>query len=177
MHKGFTLVETLVAITVLLLVVIGPMTVAQRGIQNAFYATEQTTAVFLAQEAIEAVRALRDEAALEAFHDGGNPWVWAPATCNTQAECAYLGSGLFQQCGSGNNGCRLYVTEAGEYTHDVSLATGESPFTRSVYIALNGDTAEVRVTVSWQNRIFSNDAEREVILSTWIYDHYQRYEN
>ncbi len=33
--NGFTLVETLVAIGVLLLAIIGPMTVAQKGIQNA----------------------------------------------------------------------------------------------------------------------------------------------
>jgi prepilin-type N-terminal cleavage/methylation domain-containing protein len=50
-NRGFTLVETLVAVTVLLLVIVGPMTVAQKGIQNAYFANEQVTAVFLAQEA------------------------------------------------------------------------------------------------------------------------------
>ena len=39
MHdKGFTLVESLVAIGILLVVIIGPLTIAQKGIQQAYFA-------------------------------------------------------------------------------------------------------------------------------------------
>ena len=93
--NGFTLVETLVAITVLLMVIIGPMTIAQKGIQQAYFATEQATAVFLAQEAIEAVRELRDNVALTAFDAYVDPDSdtevhtddWAPPCAETG--CAY----------------------------------------------------------------------------------------
>ena len=64
--QGFTLVETLVAIAVLLLIIIGPITAAQKGIQQAYYANEQLSAVFLAQEAIESIRQRGDDRALKA---------------------------------------------------------------------------------------------------------------
>lgn len=186
MQKGFTLVETLVAITVLLLVVIGPMTVAQRGIQNAYYATEQATAVFLAQEAIEAVRQFRDESALETFEDGGDSGTWfgrIPNCSSLTGQCAYQKGEGFQLCGIANNNCELYVDESGEYTHS-SYSGNKSPFTRRVQIIKNNvdgspevDVAQVVVTVSWENRIFSSDSTREVVLRTWVYDHYRRYES
>lgn len=65
--KGFTLVETLVAVAILTIVIVGPITIAQKGIQNAHFAGDQLTAVFLAQEAVEGVRELRDKEALEAY--------------------------------------------------------------------------------------------------------------
>lgn len=50
---GFTLVESLVAITILIFGVLGPMTVATRGITDGFYAQNQLIATHLAQEGLE----------------------------------------------------------------------------------------------------------------------------
>lgn len=55
MNKGFTLIETLVAITILLVGVIGPLTLAARGISDGLYAQNELTATLLAQEAIEVI--------------------------------------------------------------------------------------------------------------------------
>jgi type II secretory pathway pseudopilin PulG len=68
---GFTLVETLVAITVLLVAIVGPMTIAAQGLQASFFAREETTAVYLAQEGIEAVERARDNGALDAIYGIG----------------------------------------------------------------------------------------------------------
>ena len=168
---GFTLVETLVAITILLLVIIGPMTIAQKGIQNAYFATEQATAVFLAQEAIEAVREHRDNKALEVFRDDTedtSPWV---PSCQSGG-CAYIGDGNFGLCSSNNN-CILGVDSNGKYSHSAIL---DSPFTRKVFISGTADAVDIKVVVSWKSYIF-NDEDRNVTLQTWVYDHYGRYEN
>lgn len=173
--KGFTLVETLVAITILIIVIVGPMTIAQKGVQNAYFANDQVTAVFLAQEAIEAVRELRDEVALDAY--AGNNVVtssWVPNGCGTSVGCAFMaGAGTpFQTCGSANDQCKLHVDTTGAYTHNTSYAL--SPFTRKVTIggASNGGVP-VEVSVTWYN----HGTPREVKLQTWVYDHYERYEN
>jgi len=60
MNKGFTLIETLVAVTLLAVAVVAPMTLTTRSLSTAYYARDQITASYLAQEAIEAVRAVRD---------------------------------------------------------------------------------------------------------------------
>ncbi len=51
--KGFTIIETLVAITILMIAVAGPLTIAQKGLTASVYARDQVTASFLAQELME----------------------------------------------------------------------------------------------------------------------------
>lgn len=166
MKKGFTLVETLVAITVMLLVIIGPMTVAQKGIQTAYFATERATAVFLAQEAIEAVREMRDNQALEVFASGnGDTSDWVIERQGTKEK-------LF------------YDSELKKYILEDDIRSGgqhvvESPYSRAVTITESpGDPgiATVEVVVSWESYVFSGDTDRDVTLRTWVYDHYSRYE-
>lgn len=53
--KGFTLIEALVAVTILIIGVIGPLTIAVRGITDGFFARNQIAANYLAQEAVEMV--------------------------------------------------------------------------------------------------------------------------
>jgi prepilin-type N-terminal cleavage/methylation domain-containing protein len=59
--KGFTLVETLVAISILMLAILGPLSIASTGLQNVYFARDQITAYYLAQEGIEYAREIRDD--------------------------------------------------------------------------------------------------------------------
>lgn len=79
---GFTLVETLVAVTLLALAIVAPMALTTQSLSSAYYARDQMTAFHLAQEAIESVRAARDENILKNEPDllagipsGGVPFV------------------------------------------------------------------------------------------------------
>jgi len=54
--KGFTLIETLVAIAILITSVIGPLSIAYQGVSLSLLARDQITASFLAQEGLEFVR-------------------------------------------------------------------------------------------------------------------------
>lgn len=58
--RGFTLIETLVAISLLTIAIVAPMSLTMQSLSSAYYARDQVTAFFLAQEAIEGVRAVRD---------------------------------------------------------------------------------------------------------------------
>lgn len=55
MSRGFSLVESLVAITVLIVGVLGPLNIAARGIGDGLFARNQIVANYLAQEAIEII--------------------------------------------------------------------------------------------------------------------------
>ena len=60
-NKGFTIVETLVALFVFSIAVISMMMSLSRGIQGTAYSREKIIASYLAQEGIEYIRNLRDD--------------------------------------------------------------------------------------------------------------------
>lgn len=82
---GFSILEALVAIAILVIALTGPMVFAQQSLRAARLARDQVTAFYLAQDAIELVKHVRDENALstfrydwlagleECFADEGNP--------------------------------------------------------------------------------------------------------
>lgn len=69
-QKGYSLVEVLVSISVLLIATVGPMAIATQGLKSSQFALEQNTAYFLAQEGIEAVFAIRNNYALADIDNG-----------------------------------------------------------------------------------------------------------
>ena len=73
-QRGFTLVETLIAIAILLIAVVGPISLIGDALHKLYYAKDQMIAINLAQEGIEVVRQRRDDAAPVA---GWHPRPWA----------------------------------------------------------------------------------------------------
>jgi prepilin-type N-terminal cleavage/methylation domain-containing protein len=69
-HDGFTFIETLVAITVLLVAVVAPMSLASDGIIASRLAQDQIVAFYLGQEGVEAVKNMRDHNRLTNDGDG-----------------------------------------------------------------------------------------------------------
>jgi prepilin-type N-terminal cleavage/methylation domain-containing protein len=60
MGKGFTLIETLMAVLLLSVAIAGPLTIASKSLQATLIAKDQDTAFYLAQDGIEYVRWVRD---------------------------------------------------------------------------------------------------------------------
>lgn len=54
--KGFTIIETLVAVTILMISIVGPLTIAQKSLMASIYARDQVTASFLAQDIMEKIK-------------------------------------------------------------------------------------------------------------------------
>src|SRR3989338_617192 len=79
-QRGFSLVETIVAIAILTFAMVAPLSLAQRGLNASIYARDQITAFYLAQEAIEYVRNVRDTNNLEGF-SGGAAWLSGLEEC------------------------------------------------------------------------------------------------
>lgn len=58
--RGFSLVEALVAIAILLVAVVGPISIIGNSLHQIYYAKDEMLAINLAQEGIEMVRQKRD---------------------------------------------------------------------------------------------------------------------
>jgi prepilin-type N-terminal cleavage/methylation domain-containing protein len=57
---GFTLVETLIAISILIISISGPLVIISQALKSSYYARDEITAFYLAQEAVEFIRNQRD---------------------------------------------------------------------------------------------------------------------
>lgn len=68
-EKGFSLVETLIAVVIIVISVVAPLSIASHAITFANAARDEVTATNLAQEAIEFIRNERDFSALNVAAD------------------------------------------------------------------------------------------------------------
>lgn len=191
-QKGFTILETMVAITLLITALVAPMTIAARGLQSAFYAKEHLTAVYLAQEAVEIIRMHRDQYALANKGTSADDWyghyfVGAGSACASPAGCDVDAREMdaFVDCALAS--CRLQydanalgtAIKRGMYTHQPTATGVDSLFTRVVKLApstgTNGNNeVSVTVEVSWQTSVFAG--RKTVALKTSLFNHYNAYE-
>ena len=87
--RGFTLVETLVAISILTMSIAATFTAVQGGIQSSTVAKDQTTAFYLAQEGMEFIRNIRDENALRSVN--GTPTNWLVGLSSVAGDPCFFG--------------------------------------------------------------------------------------
>ncbi|HUO50130.1 MAG TPA: prepilin-type N-terminal cleavage/methylation domain-containing protein [Candidatus Paceibacterota bacterium] len=161
---GFTLLETLVAIAVLMISIVAPMTLAAQSLNAAYYARNQITAYYLAQEAIEVVRSVRD-ANILTIANGGTANLF-DGICPSLAQCTsgytftidslVAPSQAIQAC-SGT--CPPLQTNGTEYGQNYSNQSGWTPtiYTRTVTAKLvnaNPDELRISVKVTWQQGSF-----------------------
>ena len=180
-HKqdGFSLVETLVAISILLVVMIGPMTISMSTARSTSFSSEQVVAFFLAQEGAELAQRARDQFLLDFFDDPvANPTPWGDFLDETAAGQYGLcyqtaGCGLELVDGSAvgalaapkscaSLGCKVYFDAAGgraRYTYAVS-GNEQTDYTRTIRFtkvpvgASADDDVRVVSEVTWRSGSF-----------------------
>lgn len=165
-RAGFTLVEAMVAISILSISMTGPLVIAQKGISSAAYSRDQVTAFYLAQEAVEYIRNARDTNAIQ-----GNPWLSNLSNCVSPSSCTidarYIdfatidGSGnlvAVKSCPSGTCPNINIHKGMGLYGYDNTSGWTPSSFTRTISILPIGSDdkeAVLSVKVSWTTSLFS----------------------
>lgn len=152
-NTGFTLVETLVAISIFSVSIIALMSVLSDGISDTGYAKKKIIASYLAQEGIEYIRNMRDNYIFYDTRSWNNFW-GRMSPCNSNNECGFDSSvpvtdpEFIFVCSS--DPCKLFVTD-GKYNS--SPATGEdSGFVRKIRTEQSGahtDAIKVYSEVSW----------------------------
>jgi prepilin-type N-terminal cleavage/methylation domain-containing protein len=186
-QKGFTLVEVLVAISLLLIVITGPMQILTRANHSTAYATEQMTAWFLAQEGLEMAQQARDSYLLQYFDDSTtmpNPWakfstttaaggIYKPCFQANGCDITLSTSGVATVTTCSGTACRLYLLpgQRMQYQHNSSGAT-LTPFTRVIKMQENGPGREVSATSTVTWRTGTLIASQSVVETTAIFNIY-----
>lgn len=160
--RGFTFIETLVAISVLLVSLAGPLSIAAQALSSAHYARDQVVAFYLAQEAIEYVRAVRDQNYL-----ASGSWLDGLSEC-VDASCTVDFPNFTHSACSGSCSPLLISSTGGLYNQQ---SGSESPYTRTLTISSVEGTAEivvVRSTVTWQSAGFDRQIQVTEYLFDWL---------
>jgi Tfp pilus assembly protein PilV len=162
--SGYSLVEVLVAITILMLSIVGPITIASKSMQSAQYARQQTTAFFLAQEGISIANTIRNDTGVTAYWDTSvTSWSWTtnpalapcfdPDGCDIDFRDASLTSNVVN-CSTVAN-CLLRF-DAG---------AARAAYTRVLTFTLDGDEVRVVSRVSWDSTLMGGTQEVELTTS------------
>lgn len=166
-QAGFTLVETLVAIMVLMMSIAGPLTLAAKGLQVTLIAKDQDTAFYLAQDAVEYIRWARDTNRLTfpdatSWLSGGNPSTATElgpcVSADGSAKCYFDSSARNPSaptvCIGSPATCPQLLNDT--VNNNLDYITGGAPsiFTRTVSIAtpVGGSEAAVTVIVTWYDQ-------------------------
>jgi prepilin-type N-terminal cleavage/methylation domain-containing protein len=183
--RGFTLIETLVAISILTIAVVSPMALTAQALTTAYYARDQITAFYLAQEAIEDVRAVRDTQILIISQNpgGGDLFGSIPVENPGDNSHPFIIDSLqtdtthaITECTSG--ACPFLRTDDTKTFYGYDPAWTTTRFTRTVHAqyvrnpdgTTNNDEIRVTVTVSWMSGKISRSFNLYENLYRWVND-------
>lgn len=172
--SGLTLIETLVAITVLMTGVILPMSIYASSISNARGSGNQITAYYLAQDALEFIR-FRITTELNKNAIPPSPDLWFDDS--DMGNCESGGGGRctidsyndeVAQCTGSCTGVLLFDSNLNLYTHkEIAGVTSPSIFSRKVDFKNNPDKdgGRVYVVVKWTD----GGSEKSVLVEDYLF--------
>ncbi len=165
LKKGFTLVETLVALSIFIISVVGIMTVLATGLTNITNAKNKMIATFLAQEGIEYVRNVRDTYVLYDPNGSGDAWNDFKAYTLLCTSGCYLdtisldfleqnhpitASGIVKNCSNNNCPTITYNSNTGKYLSGGAGGGVKTVFVRKITLSLiENDEIKATSTVTW----------------------------
>jgi hypothetical protein len=160
-------VETLVAISIFTVSILGLMAVLSQGISDTNYAKRKIIAEYLAQEGIEYIRNMRDTNVLYTIPGGWDNFKSDIAPCGSTNECGFDNT-VFPPdvfvCATHEEECKLYE-DNGNY--NTNSQGSDSGFVRTIYTDLiSQDEIKVFSTVSWMQ----GSGERSITFSENLFN-------
>ena len=156
-EQGFTLIETLVAILILLSAIMAPVTLAVQSINATSLARDQVIATFLAQDAVEFIVATRKQNLLSEHPT----WLHGMTACAVSnkrctVDTTRTSADHFNVCGGSSCDPIKYNENNHFYGHSGAAGWEETKFIRSVEVNViePDQEAVVTVRVNWRSGLF-----------------------
>lgn len=162
------MIETLIAIFILLVSTTGPLSFAQSGLRASFLARDQVVAFYLAQDAIETLKSLRDNNSLS-----GQYWLQDMSGCESTTDgCRMQTTGspfIIEPCFAGSCNPMYYDNSTREFVLASGANREPSKYTRTIFVdeIVPGREAQIIVEVEWDSNFF---AERRIVVQENIYN-------
>lgn len=150
-QEGFTIIESLVAITILVVVITGSMAAVQTGISSYTFSKDQITASYLAQEGFEQLRNIRDE-------NAQNGLDWLAGISQISTDPCYFGQACTVSPIETTVTIRCSVPGACAYLrqdptngfYGYAPSWVLTPFRREIILSsINSDEISILVTIYW----------------------------
>ncbi len=168
-NNGFTLVETLVAISVLSLSILAGFTAVQNSLKSSITAKNQMIAFYLTQDAMEYIKNRRDENGLvfvNTANPSANTWLDGVVTVSGGAGSGPCGAGKTCRIDSGANTVTDCAGDGANCRNLLQDKVFNSP-TKGLYGYTNGWTdSGFRRSISIQS-IVANEEVRVTITIYW----------
>jgi prepilin-type N-terminal cleavage/methylation domain-containing protein len=152
LNSGFTLIETLVALSIFTISIVGLISATAGGLNNVTYSKNKITAMALSAEGVELVRNLRDTKALTS-DNGWSDFLSAvnmcSVNCNIDAESLDINTAI-SPCTTSVCYINRHDNGSSPVYFGYSPNGTPTPFWRIIKItAFGADEVEVISTVNW----------------------------
>lgn len=160
-NRGFTIVESLVAITILVLVITGAASAIQIGTSSYIFSKNQVIASYLAQEGFEQIRNIRDENGLK-----NRDWLTGLSACSSACIVDPIANPAPVACTPGS--CPMLRQDTSTGFFGYNLAWPATIFRREIVLTqINADEISVVVTVNWSKGLVNRQFRARENLLNW----------
>ena len=180
--RAFTLIETLVAITILMMAIVGPYYAVQQAVNASYTARDQLIATSLAQEGVEFVHSIRDNnyivnSALGCQPNGCRSWLASvdgtSGSTASYANCFTANGCMVDPTQNTVNACAasgctpLYLSNT--YIYNQAASGAATRFTRKVTLqSVSATEVAVTVKVTWITEHTSYTVTVTEHLNNWL---------
>ncbi|MEY4602266.1 MAG: hypothetical protein RL292_207 [Candidatus Parcubacteria bacterium] len=168
---GFTLVEILVAISILSIAILATFTAVSQSMKATNFSEDQIIAYYLADEALEYLRNKRDSNAIQHIValGAGSTYGWLTGISAPCGTACYVDvpNNTITACASNAASCPTVLYDGATGLYQYMSGTG-TVYKRSVAMTLiNATEASFVVTVSWTAQNVSKNYTQTMVLKNW----------
>lgn len=175
--KAFTLVETMVAVAIVAISIVGPLYSVQKAVVTSYVSRDRLIASSLAQEGVEYVQAIRDNNFLYNLANPSTPrsWLYGLDGAGGSVNCFTASGCRLDPTQNNVTACSgacspLNVSSTGVYNHlAVSGSNVATRFTRKVtFTTISTNEVRVTVTVTWTTSLVPYTVTVTENLQNWL---------